>query len=58
MGTTATANGAKKSPFSFTIYNGFLLSRPCNPVSMSVAERMVDIGLVGLLGRKDIVTWE
>jgi hypothetical protein len=53
MGTT-TADGTKNSPFGITIYNGFLISRPCNPVLLSVAERMVDIGPV--LGGID--TWE
>lgn len=27
----------------FQIYNGALLSRPCNPVMLSTAERMVDL---------------
>ena len=31
-------------PFGFTIYNGLLISKPCDRVLLSVAERMVQIG--------------
>jgi len=44
-----------KSPFGITIYNGFLISKPCNRVLLSVAERMVSIGP---LGNKNHITWE
>ena len=58
MGTTE--DEARNSPFGITIFNGFLISRPCNPVLLSVAERMADIGPVTI--RKDwslnFATWE
>jgi len=37
---------AVQRPFGTTIYNGFLVSKPCNPVLLSVAERMIQIGPV------------
>ena len=35
---------AEQRPFGYTIYNGLLISKPCNRVLLSVAERMVQIG--------------
>mmetsp|Transcript_24775 Transcript_24775/g.58151 ORF Transcript_24775/g.58151 Transcript_24775/m.58151 type:complete len:793 (+) Transcript_24775:112-2490(+) len=37
-------NVEKQRAFGFTIYNGLLISKPCNRVLLSVAERMVQIG--------------
>ena len=34
----------EQRPFGYTIYNGLLISKPCNRVLLSVAERMVQIG--------------
>ena len=54
MGTADDNDGL--SPFGFTIYNGFLISKPCNRVLLSVAERMVHIG--GPRRAKELRTWE
>jgi hypothetical protein len=50
-----TDDDTEKKPFGLTIYNGFLISRPCNHVLLSVAERMVHIGPVG---NRVKMTWE
>jgi len=41
--------------FGYTIYNGLLITKPCNRVLLSVAESMVRIGQVSFKGLK---TWE
>lgn len=47
-GSTSDEGGAlpltAKEPFGKTIYNGFLLTKPCNHVLLSVAERMTQLG--------------
>lgn len=50
-----TANNESRDPFGFTIYNGFLISKPCNRVLLSVAERMVQINP---RKKKVLRTWE
>ena len=45
-----------RGSFISRLYNGFLISRPCNHVLLSVAERMVHIGPVGIKGAT--MTWE
>jgi len=51
-----TENNDKSSPFGFTIFNGFLISKPCNRVLLSVAESMVHIGKLHMT--KELRTWE
>ena len=51
-----TENNDKSSPFGFTIFNGFLISKPCNHVLLSVAESMVQIGKLHMT--KELRTWE
>ena len=59
----ATQNNNKKAMgtneeerlFGYTIYNGLLITKPCNRVLLSVAESMVRIGQVSFKGLK---TWE
>ena len=47
-GSTSDEGGtlplAAKEPFGKTIYNGFLVTKPCNHVLLSVAERMTQLG--------------
>lgn len=49
-------NHKTKNPFGFTIFNGFLISKPCNRVLLGVAESMVRIG--GPNRVKEFQTWE
>lgn len=51
-----TANNSELSPFGFTIFNGFLISKPCNRVLLSVAESMVRVG--GPRRKEALRTWE
>jgi len=49
-------NHEKKNPFGYTIYNGFLISKPCNRVLLEVAESMVRIG--GPYYPKELRIWQ
>jgi len=51
-----TGDNNELSPFGHTIYNGLLISKPCNRVLLSVAEIMVHVGVPEK--EKELRTWE